>query len=94
MSDNIREIAQRTVGLNPVYPNCMRVVDDYLDWGELKLATEFFFQSILTPQDALIDVSLHDFIYMAYVSRVIGAGDTNVAKVVQALEAEVIPLYS
>lgn len=72
ISDNIRRIASRTTALNPVYPDCMFSVVSFLDMGELVLAIEFFFQQICNPDDWLVDVSLHDLIYMLHVSPLLG----------------------
>lgn len=77
ISDNIRGIASRTTALNPVYPCCMLSVIDFLDMGELVLAIDFFFQQICNPDDWLVDVSLHDLIYILHISQILGGPRYN-----------------
>lgn len=93
ISDTIRGVALRTVALNPVYPQCMVSTIDFLDMGEIKLAIEFFFQSILNPQDQLIDISVHDLIYMIHISALEGAGQYSLKNFQSYFEDEVLKLY-
>lgn len=91
ISDNIRSVAQRTTAMNPVHPDCMMLVIEYLDMGEIGLAVDFFFQATFNPQDQVIDTSLHDMIYMIHISSFIGSR-TCTFKSIGKLEA-VLELY-
>ncbi len=92
ISDGIRAVAARTTAMNPVHPECMVLVVDFLDMGELVSAIEFFFQAILNPGDWLIDVRLHDLIYVLSVSDLLG-GPHCMLKSFECLRDEVLKVY-
>ena len=78
--------------MNPVYPAIMSSSLDFIERGEIGLAIDFFFQDVFNPDDWLVDVSLHDLIYVLYVSRLLGVREVTLDQF-QVLERYVVDLY-
>ena len=92
ISSNLKGIFERVSHMNPVYPHCMVLSQEFLCDGEINLAIDFFFQDMCNPKDQLVDIALHDLIYVLYVSRLLGSQDISI-KDFQFLESFVTQLY-